>query len=890
MNKTLLLVIISITLFHIKSVAEEFPASSLLPIDTVENNLLQQILTYPQEKIYVQTDKGGYLSGERIWFRAHMQDAFSHKPIFLSRYIYVELINPFDNLVDRVKIRPDSTGVYSGFIDLHDDLSEGSYTIRAYTQYMRNGGEETYAKRNIDVYDPFSLEIEPLLSFDVKNNNANVVIKFVDRQTNDTITPELVSCQLAHKKSKNLKPQAGDGYVWSEKVDGKLKNRTMLLSLKYKDRKYSRFYTIPVESSLFDVSFFPEGGYLVPNIVNQVAFKALNADGWGESVVGSVYNSENEEVGTISTTRHGMGVFGLMPIKGESYYANITNEIGDTKRFDLPAVNSEAITLAARVLGKRMLVAVNVGEDAMSDDLTLLVHQKGHVVYHKPISENSEVYTFPSDEMPNGIINVMLLNSEKDIVSERLLYNINDKHKSSVVVDAGSSSFRRRELVPMSLKLSAGDGQLMSGSVAVSVVDKNSVVQDTSFNIKSYLLLSSELRGHIENPSSYMTGSKADNMALDVLMLTQGWRRYDLPKVLKGDIEVPTSFEPELAQKVKGRSDGLFTALKGGSISLMATLDSLVSTVATESDEKGRFEFDVEYPAGTSILVQSLSKKGGSSNLISLEKETFPDIKGSSLSIKATSNYEHDVDLDAYLQRANEDYMQQFGIRTIMLEDFTVTAQKTGRYEESTYYSPLAATGLKTAEDIEQMNLSSLRSLLYTQPGVIVRSDNVTSTRSDRPILFIIDNVEYDDFADRLDDIDISSIESLFVIRDNSMMPGYYPNTDGAIVITTKIGYTPKSRKPINLDHFVPLGYQKHAEFYSPTYETDEKRDGGVPDLRTTIYWKPNVIFNESGEAQIEFYSADMPTEYLLIGEGVGENGEVVCFEHEVEIVGSSDR
>src|SRR5690606_11696397 len=113
------------------------------------------------------------------------------------------------------------------FLDLHDDLSEGNYTIRAYTQYMRNGGEESFARRSISIYDPFSLEIEPLIRFDVNDNNANVSIKVVDRQTNDTIRPELVSCQLAHKNTKNLRPQSDNSYRWSEKVNDK--NRTMLL-------------------------------------------------------------------------------------------------------------------------------------------------------------------------------------------------------------------------------------------------------------------------------------------------------------------------------------------------------------------------------------------------------------------------------------------------------------------------------------------------------------------------------------------------------------------------------------------------------------------------------------------------------------------------------------
>jgi len=91
-------------------------------------------------------------SGYRL--RAHLIDATSNRPAFYSRYVYLELFNPFDELIKRVKIRPDSIGVFAGYIDLEDDLAEGSYTLRAYTRYMRNQGNEAFFKKAIRVLDP----------------------------------------------------------------------------------------------------------------------------------------------------------------------------------------------------------------------------------------------------------------------------------------------------------------------------------------------------------------------------------------------------------------------------------------------------------------------------------------------------------------------------------------------------------------------------------------------------------------------------------------------------------------------------------------------------------------------------------------------------------------
>ena len=105
----------------------------------------------------------------------------------------VEVINPVDDLVKRVKVRPDSTGAYYGYVDLDDELAEGAYTLRAYTNYMRNMGEDAFFRKKIHVLDPFSLQIEPHVSFEVEKNNINLAIQFVDRQNNEIVIPDVVT-------------------------------------------------------------------------------------------------------------------------------------------------------------------------------------------------------------------------------------------------------------------------------------------------------------------------------------------------------------------------------------------------------------------------------------------------------------------------------------------------------------------------------------------------------------------------------------------------------------------------------------------------------------------------------------------------------------------------
>nr|HMM18886.1 hypothetical protein [Petrimonas sp.] len=168
------------------------------------------------------------------------------------------------------------------------------------------------------------------------------------------------------------------------------------------------------------------------------------------------------------------------------------------------------------------------------------------------------------------------------------------------------------------------------------------------------------------------------------------------------------------------------------------------------------------------------------------------------------------------------------------------------------------------------------------------KSDRVTTTRSDLPVLFVVDNNTYEDFFDQLDRIDVSSIDNLFIMKDNTFMLGYFPNTSGAVVITTKSGFVQKNTLSRNINRIQPLGYQQPVEFYSPKYETREELESPDPDFRTTIYWNPNVQFSREGNAVVEFYSADTPTTYQVVGEGINGLGKLIRFTKEIVVESNS--
>lgn len=121
--------------------------------DSIQQALLKHMqtwyTTYPQEKVFLQTNKEQYAIGEAVWMK--LWCVFQQKPSFLSRIVYVDIADDKGVVVDRKMFRLDSLATAKGQIDASPKWKTGNYTISAYTLWMRNFPEYIYRK-NIVVY------------------------------------------------------------------------------------------------------------------------------------------------------------------------------------------------------------------------------------------------------------------------------------------------------------------------------------------------------------------------------------------------------------------------------------------------------------------------------------------------------------------------------------------------------------------------------------------------------------------------------------------------------------------------------------------------------------------------------------------------------------------
>lgn len=840
---------------------------------SVENLFLQQMSHFPQEKLYLQIDRGIYMSGETLWFRTHLVDALMLKQANASRYVYVELVNPLGNLVERVKIRPDSLGCFYGHIPLGEDLPEGNYSLRAYTWFMQNIGEEYFPHKLIYISDPVSEAISPEISYSAENNDVHAEIHFLSKPDNRSVTPTqaiLFPDGDRDKEGKVLSLE-GENIHYTFKKKEIPASRTFLLQTVYDGKISNRYFRIPELSKTFDVAFFPEGGHAAQSTTIKMAFKAIDADGLSTEVEGQVFDEEGQVCADFKSQHLGMGSFRMYYVPGKKYHAVCSDGTGVSKRFDLPEPSPDAISLNTLWSKDYLRVSLSKSPDTpLGTSLTLVAHLRGIVLYAQPWDDKQNYVDFEKDFFPVGIVHFLLVDEGRNILSERLVFSLQKSALAQTEVRLDRENYLAREKVDMDIQIKDINGNPMSGNFALAVVDRTDVKPDTVSNIVSTLLLTSDLKGHIESPLSYLQDNRSSSYALDLLMMTQGWRKYNIPEVLKGNVTSALPYNLELGDEVSGKVEGLFSALKEGNISLLALKDSLIGTELTKPDRNGRFVFDkLEYPSGTHYIVQALSKKGSSKVFIELDPyKSFPAPR-----IGCIPRIEKPHIEENYMAKMDQKYTIENGMRVYNLAEVIVTGRRERAVKtESPFYS-VGVSKVLTEEDVKKGHFISTYDLLRRLPGITITNNEVRYRFA--PVMVLLDNVPEENFD--FDLLDVDDIKDVFYSPATSVGPLYGSAAgNGAIVVTTKNGFVQKNKMNSNMQTITTLGYQQTVEFYSPAYDTEAKKESVKPDLRSTIYWNPSVQVDESGTVQVSFYTADSAADYGVVIEGVCTSGNLI--------------
>ena len=864
-NFTLVALFFAISVFSFSQSAHPSDFSQL-----IYARFERQVNDFPQEKVYVQTDKPYYSAGEDIWFKAYLANETTLEPNSLSQFVYVELIDKMDSVLYRVKIKKDSLG-FAGHIKLKPEIPTGTYSLRAYTYWMQNVGTDFFFSKNILIGNQINDRISSKITYGTAVDGLiPATLTFVDAAQNPIAGKRVDIKQNwdSAKKKRFSMITAKDGTIkWQLTIDPKDDSKKNI-QVSMDGDKYKTTIFLPEFSSDFDVQFFPESGNLLDNILQCVAFKAIGKDGLSVDITGKVFTDKNEELCEFSTLVNGMGKFSIRTQPNEGYYVLVKRANGIEKRVELPRTQTTGVAIQLLYNRGKLLYKVSNDTKIPNESLYLLLHSRGKVFVMQPLRDlESQI---PESLLPAGIVSLSVIDSLGNTYCERLSF-VRNFNFPTVSMQSDKPVYSKRELVNLDLKVLSPQGNPVKGNFAISVTDQHTVKQDSlADNIISNLLLTSDIKGYVEEPETYLLDNNtATREKTDVLMLTQGWRRFNTADIVKASYQ-PSKFYLEAGQVLSGKVMNLFNrpSKKCGIIMIPSNSPNIK---LVQTDSLGRYSIDgIQFPDSSSFILKAKKKKTLGDVEIIPDSDVFPKPSiyiPTPLKVNVAS-----VEQNEYFKQSKEKYFIEGGMRVIHLDEVIVTAAKKENNFTSSYFYPGSEDALITSEKIKQFPGQNILQILP-----IVIAGNFYIDGYDKIHLTIDGGLELSVYIDGMSGAGTGADALRYLNSDDVESISLF-KLDRMIVIRLKKVENRKAEKPISLTKVTPLGYQKPAEFYVPRYDVDSVRISDKADLRTTIYWNPELETDSVGTVHVKFYTADPANNYSVVLEGLSKSGEICRF------------
>lgn len=869
-------------------------------LDRLNEQLNSYNASYPEEKVYVKTDKPFYKPGEDIWFTAFVLNSNTHQATHVSEVVYVDLIDSKGNIASHLELLVQE-GTAHGDYTIPSSTPGGLYQLRAYTQWMKNFGDENFFKKEIQIQRIITPRLLLKLEFEReaygKGDTVNVTLKTEDLRGNGVVTSDIqykVSLAGAPiSASQTQSDYQGIAHISFALPDTLYTHDGLLqVSIRAAGTEESISRAIPIVLNKITLQFFPEGGQLVENVSSNVAFKALNEFGKGADVSGSIVDENNTIVARFESFHMGMGSFMITPKVGKKYYARIERPAGNNVQLELPPPTVSGYVLN---LDQKERESVTWSIDAPETGLAYLTgHSHGELFFREKINlrQGMNSLKISTEKFPAGIAVFTLFNKHGIEQCERLVF-LNNDNRLNIRIKPDKEYYQPREKVQVQLETTDYNGKPIPAKISLAVVDDQliSFADDKQDNILSAILLSSEVRGEIQEPSFYFEANepKADK-ALDYLLMTQGWRRFSWK-----DVSSNNRFITYTPEKVKNLS-GTVVNQQGKGISSQVTLLELGGKkriVKLLTTPEGHFVFKNIDPTVTLLILAKKSgkiilKRGYPSSFSLNDKDRTIIIPENSSELMGDTGSTQPADvsetesglnmtLDADAATLNEVVVVGYGSESRRNLAGSVTTIKPG--------TPINNAYSTNAMEVLSGRVAGLvvtpSSGTSAQTSIVLRGQSSLVLGNFSP-LYVIDGHPIETSLNQNFSnggfIGADEIESIEVLSSPEASAIYGSKAaNGVIAITTRsrigLGYVRTRNRTARYTSvtLTPRKFSPTREFYvpPPASAKSEKRE----DLRTTVYWNHTVVTNQKGQATVSFYNNDAVSAFRVTAEGFSAAG-----------------
>lgn len=642
------------------------------------------------------------------------------------------------------------------------------------------------------------------------------------------------------------------------------------------------------------IYFLPEGGNLIADIKNVIAFKCTDSRGYPAVAEGKITDASGTEVGAFKSTHNGMGKFDFVPKAGESYTALCTLGNGEKKSAALPAVMNEGTALSIKNASGKTSFEINktniTAQDLMPE--YILGVTENVVVFKVPVSGTNKIVNgfLPVQDLASGILQITVFNKKDQPLAERLVFINSGDYIAKATLAAVLSGSSPRQKNTYNLNLA----DTLSGSFSVAVTDIEKEVEDVASaeNINTRLMLTSDLKGMIYNPDYYLESNDENHTAnLDLVMLTHGWRRYSWKEILTNRFPAMSFKDLNYISPAGIAYDARTnTPLKNIELNVFVkTKDGLPDFMGIETDNEGAFKMDGLIFEDTAKF--SFQKNAGSNSKVNL-RLTSPMLSNMFYS---PGNYRPGITFifpnpSQSAGIANVYNSSSGTTMGILLDEVKINAKvktKTQKFENRYVTGTLGGNARETLDFITDPPKSAGNILDYLKArisGLNITGGPGTYTVNYRNTRSLLGGaVPMNIFLNEAQ-VDANTVSTLLVSQIAMVKlysTGVLSGAGGSLAIYTKRGSenTPSGYTEL-ITTEIP-GFSPVKEFFSPDYS--EEADV-LKDERTTLYWNPYLNINaENKKISFSFYNSDRAKKLKIIVEGMLEDGKLVRIEKMIE-------
>jgi len=827
-------------------------------ISRVKTDLFLYRTQKSDQSIVIQTDKSLYRPGETIWMKGYVTDAMTHILSLKSLELSVLLVdNKGVSVIDSKYLL--ENGIVEFNIPIPTYLKSDLYYLIAYTPEMENTGIQAVFKKKIIIGRPEFLGVVPHLEF-----------------SKSMFLPEQKESAILHLMDFDGKPLSGKKFEYQilndgkELLSGKGKTGTngtgdvvfltpskqsgnplmVSMDIPIGNDELNLVSKIPLESEKINITFFPNGGKLVPGIPQIVIYEATDQLGKPVSIKADIIDEKENFITSTSTIQPGLGILNLQNDNLIPLKLRIKSEIGNGQETQLPPLSPGSMSISIKKNdGKNLSLLLGRSPKSEHTKFMIIAVSNGEMIWASDFElDQAGVLNVPLDNFNSEIAEIAVFNETGVLIAQRLVYT-GKKQSLNFTLIPNKSEYKKGEEGTLKVKITDSDGKPVKAELAVSLSDLYTF-PTSSKSVGS-------LNYGLEKPLPFKEPlDKVNRNLLDYFLATNRLKGFDWNQVLALDPS-KTKNVKNVAMRISGKVvDSKDLPVPNALVSLSGMS---LQQFNAHSDQHGEFVINLPFTVDKQNLSASATDGSGKGNYRVILNKNFKDELINSLN----KTSENDWQLLEQMYQAN-----YFKDNPDFLKIGSTSKSKGDKMPKEPYWKKNLSNTTNLLDIIK-----SIRPFEMMGGKIVFRGPN--SINYQDGALIVLDGIKMGTDPSILSEINPRDVEDIQIFV-NPIDMARYTSLNSVGVIEIKTIHAMDNKNPFETDNKAKTSSVK---VFKPVTIGNEKFN-----LKTTLQWIPILGTDENGEATIPFEVGGIKSIFVFEIAGFTDQGQWISNQSEITV------